>query len=161
MCVGNCRGCCFLQLYNSYQFKLFTNKSFYSEEVTSCGLGTYLLSIKFLKWIPGHIHIDNRNMFFAVMQFFKILNIFLQLSCLQKFLLKTSVADPWHFGVDPDQDPDPPDPCLWLMDPNPDPGSGSCYFRHWPSRCQQKTNFLTQFFLLTTFWRYIYFIFQR
>ncbi len=29
-------------------------------------------------------------------------------------------------------------------------GSGSCYFRHWPSRCQQKTNFLTQFFLLIT-----------
>ncbi len=25
-------------------------------------------------------------------------------------------------------------------------GSGSCYFRHWPSKCQQKTNFLTQFF---------------
>jgi hypothetical protein len=20
-------------------------------------------------------------------------------------------------------------------------GSGSCYFRHWPSRCQKKTNF--------------------
>ncbi len=40
-------------------------------------------------------------------------------------------------------------------------GSGSCYFRHWPSRCQQKTNFLTQFFLLITFWRYIYIIFQR
>ncbi len=39
------------------------------------------------------------------------------------------------------------DPCFWLMDldsdpdPDPDPGSGSCYFRHWPSRCQQKTNF--------------------
>ncbi len=33
-------------------------------------------------------------------------------------------------------------------------GSGSCDFRHWPSRCQQKTNFLTQFFLLNTFWRY-------
>jgi hypothetical protein len=30
------------------------------------------------------------------------------------------------------------DPCLCLMDP--DPGSGSCHFRHWPSRCQQKTN---------------------
>ncbi len=29
-------------------------------------------------------------------------------------------------------------------------GSGSCYFRHWPSRCQPKTNFLTQFFLLVT-----------
>ncbi len=26
--------------------------------------------------------------------------------------------------------------------------SGSCYFRHWPSRCQQKTNFLTQFFCI-------------
>ncbi len=51
------------------------------------------------------------------------------------------------------------DPCLWLMDP--DPGSGSCYFRYWPSRCQQKTNFLTQFFLLITFWSYIYTIFQR
>ncbi len=36
-----------------------------------------------------------------------------------------SVADPWHFGEDPD------------------PG-----FRHWPSRCKQKTNFLTQFFCL-------------
>jgi hypothetical protein len=30
-------------------------------------------------------------------------------------------------------------------------GSGSGYFRHGPSRCQQKTNFLTQFFLLITF----------
>ncbi len=39
-------------------------------------------------------------------------------------------------------------------------GSGSCYFRHWPSRCQQKTNFLTQFFLLITFGRYIYIIFK-
>ncbi len=58
-------------------------------------------------------------------------------------------------------------PCLLLMDPDldsdpdPDPGSGSCYFRHWPLRCQQKTNFLTQFFLLITFWSYIYIIFQR
>ncbi len=36
------------------------------------------------------------------------------------------------------------------MDPDPDsdqdPGSGSCYFRHWTSRCQQKTNFFTHFF---------------
>jgi hypothetical protein len=50
------------------------------------------------------------------------------------------------------------DPCLWLMDPDPDsdldPGSGSCYFRHWPSGSQQKTNFLTKFFLLITFWSY-------
>ncbi len=41
------------------------------------------------------------------------------------------------------------DPCLWLMDP--DPGSGSCYFRHWPSRCQQKTHFLNNFFCLLLF----------
>ncbi len=31
------------------------------------------------------------------------------------------------------------DSCLWLMDP--DPESRSCYFRHWPSRFQQKANF--------------------
>ncbi len=48
------------------------------------------------------------------------------------------------------------DPCLWPMDPDPDPGSGCCYFRYWPSRCQQKTKFFTQFFLLITFWRHIY-----
>ncbi len=29
-------------------------------------------------------------------------------------MVYASVADPWHFGVDPD-------PCLWLMDPDPDP----------------------------------------
>ncbi len=33
------------------------------------------------------------------------------------------------------------DPCLWLVDPDSDPGSGFFYFCHWPSRCQQKTNF--------------------
>jgi hypothetical protein len=51
------------------------------------------------------------------------------------------------------------DPCLCLVDL--DPGSGFCYFRHWPSRCRQKTNFLKKFFLLITFCRYIYIIFQR
>ncbi len=40
-------------------------------------------------------------------------------------------------------------------------GSGSYCFRHWPSRCQQKTNFLTQFFLLITFWSYIYIFFLK
>jgi hypothetical protein len=40
-------------------------------------------------------------------------------------------------------------------------GSGSFYFRHWLSRCQQKTNFLIQLFLLMTFSSYIYIIFQR
>ncbi len=38
-------------------------------------------------------------------------------------------------------------------------GSGSCFFRHWPSRCQQKTNL--KVFLLITFWRYIYIIFTK
>ncbi len=36
----------------------------------------------------------------------------------------TSVADPWHF---------------WG-------GSGSFYFRHWPSRCQKKTNVFNTIF---------------
>ncbi len=40
------------------------------------------------------------------------------------------------------------DPCLRLMYPDPDPGSGSCYFRHWHSRCQQKTNKKKFFYLL-------------
>jgi hypothetical protein len=30
----------------------------------------------------------------------------------------SSVAAPWHFGVDPDPSADP---CLWLMDPDKDP----------------------------------------
>jgi len=40
-------------------------------------------------------------------------------------------------------------------------GFGSCYFRHWPSRRQKKLIFFKKFFLLITFWRYIYIIFQR
>jgi hypothetical protein len=40
-------------------------------------------------------------------------------------------------------------------------GSGSFYFHHWPSRCQQKTNFFFKVFLYSTFWRYFYVIFQR
>ncbi len=39
-------------------------------------------------------------------------------------------------------------------------GFGLCYFRHWPSRRQQKTKF-KKVFLIITFWRYIYIIFQR
>jgi hypothetical protein len=46
----------------------------------------------------------------------------------------TSVADPWHFGVDPD-------PRIQASDY----GSGSCYFRHLPSRCQPKLIFNTIF----------------
>ncbi len=39
-------------------------------------------------------------------------------------------------------------------------GFRSCYFRHWPSRCQQKTNYFNKDILLITFWRYIYTIFK-
>jgi hypothetical protein len=38
-------------------------------------------------------------------------------------------------------------------------GSGSCYFRHWHSRRQQKTNFLKSFSAYY-FWRYINIIFK-
>jgi hypothetical protein len=37
-----------------------------------------------------------------------------------------SVADPWHFGVDPD-----PDPYLWLVDPDPDPGGPKNKWIRW------------------------------
>ncbi len=47
------------------------------------------------------------------------------------------------------------DPCLWLMDPDP----AIVVIDH--QDANKKTNFLTQFFLLITFWRYIYIIFQR
>ncbi len=40
-------------------------------------------------------------------------------------------------------------------------GCGSCYFRHKPSRGQQKTNFFYTIVLLITFLRYIYIIFRR
>jgi hypothetical protein len=30
-------------------------------------------------------------------------------------------------------------------------GSGSCYFHHWPSRRQQKTNFFTKMFCILRF----------
>jgi hypothetical protein len=69
--------------------------------------------------------------------------------------LETSDPDPWHFCVDPD-------PQIHASeDPDPDHGFRSCYFHHWPSISQQKTNFFTKFFLLVTFLGYIYIIFQR
>ncbi len=43
-------------------------------------------------------------------------------SCKAQHTHRQYVADPWHFGVDPDPDLDPfVDPCLLLMDPDPDP----------------------------------------
>jgi hypothetical protein len=57
----------------------------------------------------------------------------------------------WHFGCG-----------SWIRGSRPlTNGSGFCYFRHWPSRRQQKTNLIKTFFLLITFWRYITIIFQR
>ncbi len=71
-------------------------------------------------------------------------------------LLISSFADPCYFGTDPD--PDPRIHVYWLMDPDPHPGSGSCYFRHWPSRWTKNQFF--QLFLLISFWMYIYIIFK-
>ncbi len=52
------------------------------------------------------------------------------------------------------------DPCLWPMDPDPHPAPDPAKFRPLlPSKRQQKHFF--QIFLLFTFWRYIYIIFQR
>jgi hypothetical protein len=46
--------------------------------------------------------------------------------------VKSSIADPWYFGVDPIR--------IWIRGSMPltnesgfGSGSGSCYFRHWPS----------------------------
>jgi hypothetical protein len=45
------------------------------------------------------------------------------------------------------------DLCLWLMDPDPGSrcGSGSFYFHHWPSRCQQKKIFFKKFLCIVLF----------
>ncbi len=76
------------------------------------------------------------------------------------------LADPWHFGVDPD--PDPRSQPLtngsgfrsgfgsglgsgFGSGPGSRFGSGSFYFRHWPSRRQQKLIFMKRFFCLLHF----------
>ncbi len=61
------------------------------------------------------------------------------------FHRSTSVADPGNFGTDPDQ-------YLWLTDFGS--GSGSCYFRRWPSS-RQKAFFSPSFFAFF-FWSFIY-----
>ncbi len=40
-------------------------------------------------------------------------------------------------------------------------GSGSCYFRHWPSQDANKKLVFKKVFLLITFWRYMYIIFTK
>ncbi len=67
--------------------------------------------------------------------------------------VSSSVADTWNFGTDSD-----PDPRIHILLTNGSESgcvSGSCYFRQWPSRSQQKS------FFSFTFWRYIYIIFKR
>ncbi len=51
-----------------------------------------------------------------------------------------SIPDPGNFGVDPD-------PRIMPLSTGSVSGcgSGSCYFRHWPSRRHQKLNFLKRF----------------
>ncbi len=65
--------------------------------------------------------------------------------------VRVSVADPWHFGTDPD-------PRIHTKHTSGSGfGSGSCYFLSFtvPSKHQQKTNFSIKVFLLVTFWSYI------
>jgi hypothetical protein len=57
-----------------------------------------------------------------------------------------NVADQWHFGTDPD-------PRLWLM--YPDAAISSMTFKT-PTK-----NLFLKVFLLITYWRYIYIIFER
>ncbi len=78
---------------------------------------------------------------------------------------KTSVADPWNFGTDPGPDADPylwlmnpdADPYLWLIDPDTEPDPAILYSDL--QDVNRKNKFLS--YLLITFWRYIYIIFQR
>jgi hypothetical protein len=69
-------------------------------------------------------------------------------SKMRKGLRWSSVADPLHFGVDPDPDMDPRIHAWILL-------FSSLTF----PRCQQKTNLLKSFFAFT-FWRYMYIIYK-
>ncbi len=56
----------------------------------------------------------------------------------------SSVPDPWHFETDPD-------PWIRTLAYGSSSGSGSCFFREWLSRCQQKISlFFIFFYLLLT-----------
>ncbi len=65
----------------------------------------------------------------------------------------SSVADPRHFGADPDLRIH----ANWLMDPEPDPEPAIFII---DLQDANKKHF-KKVFLLTTFWRYIYIFFQR
>ncbi len=64
----------------------------------------------------------------------------------------TSVADPWYFWYESGS----ADPCLWLMDPDSDPAIFIINLQDANKKVIKKI-----VFLLITFWRYIYIIFQR
>jgi hypothetical protein len=53
----------------------------------------------------------------------------IRIGCGPRSSILCNVPDPWHFGT------------VWILRSVPltnRPGSGSCFFRQWPSRCQQK-----------------------
>ncbi len=74
-------------------------------------------------------------------------------------VISSSVADPWHFGVDPYPDPriHASDEWIRIRIRDPDPAIFVIDLQD----ASKKQIFLTQLFLLFTFWRYIYIIFQR
>jgi hypothetical protein len=70
--------------------------------------------------------------------------------CQKDLNFIVNVADPWHFGSDPD-------PYYWLTDPDPTPDHGI-----FVSDLQDDTKkYLFWSFFAYYFWSYIYMILQR
>ncbi len=89
-------------------------------------------------------------------------SVFAVCGCFSVNWAATSVPDPWHVGVDPDTDPRIHDSDKWIrmrirMRIRLLLFSSLTLKR----RGQQKKNIFYKVFLLITFWRYIYIIFQR
>ncbi len=75
-------------------------------------------------------------------------------------IVTSSVADPWYIGVDPGPDPQIHVSGYWIriqiLDPDP-----AIFVIDLQDANIVNTNFVKQIFLLITFWKYIYIIFQR
>ncbi len=72
---------------------------------------------------------------------------------MEILVLQTSVADPWHFDLDPDLDP-------WIHFSDC-PGQDPAIFVIELQDANKKTYKLKKNFMLFTFWRYMYSIFKN